>query len=136
MVTLCPYTPRTTSNLPVNMFLNSLKLSYKGFEKFSSYPTKIYRLILLYLLNYFYFIPIVCVVSMVVLNIFCIILVDVPHDENVHVCYQLFYNTHIFLMNFYNTHMCYNVWKINFDYILYVTKIMNEKKIVTQYIHK
>ena len=32
--------------------------------------------------------------------------------------------------------MCYNVWKINFNYVLYVTKIMNEKKIVTQYIHK
>ena len=32
------------------------------------------------------------------------------------------------LLVIYNAHMCYNVWKINFDYILYVTKIMNEKK--------
>ena len=32
--------------------------------------------------------------------------------------------------------MCYNVWKINFDYVLYVTKIMKKKKIVIQYIYK
>ena len=36
---------------------------------------------------------------------------------------------------FYNTYMYYDVWKINFDYVLYVTKIM-KKKFVIQYIHK
>ena len=26
--------------------------------------------------------------------------------------------------------MCYNIWKINFDYVLYVTKIMKKKIVI------
>ena len=51
------------------------------------------------------------------------LLVDIPCNARVH--YQLYYNTYMY----------YDVWKINFDYVLYVTKIM-KKKFVIQYIHK